>query len=211
MKTLIRILTAVFLGTVMLSNVVWAEISGSPHDFSGQFWSGGQVCNACHTPHNSDTAVAVAPLWNHSTTTATFYVYDDTSSTVDSTIGQPRGISLLCLSCHDGTVAVDSYGGAIGLEAIASSANIGGGSLGGGTADLSDDHPISFTYSATLAIADGELRDPSAVSVPLFGAGSDQLECATCHDVHNNAPATAGNMLRIDNDGSDLCFECHLK
>ena len=77
--------------------------------------------------------------------------------------------------------------------------------------DLSDDHPISFTYDAALATADGELATPSGGTVgtlPLFGASSDQMECATCHDVHDD---TNGNFLLMDNTASALCLTCHNK
>ena len=36
------------------------------------------------------------------------------STTMDTSVGQPDGISLACLSCHDGTIAVDSIANAPG-------------------------------------------------------------------------------------------------
>ena len=35
------------------------------------------------------------------------------------------------------------------------------------------------------------------------------LECASCHDVHDNQSITY--MLRVDNTGSNLCLTCHAK
>jgi predicted CXXCH cytochrome family protein len=174
-----------------------ATIVGSDHDFSGENWSGGEICIVCHTPHNADTTVTDAPLWNHEVTTATYTLYD--SPTLDSTPEQPSGASRLCLSCHDGTVAIDSYGGNTGSDTISGPALIG--------TDLSDDHPISITYDSTLATADGELEDPSTIS-PLVLFNS-KLECATCHDVH--ATNTYDELLRISNDASALCLKCHAK
>ena len=59
--------------------------------------------------------------------------------------------------------------------------------------DLSNDHPISFTYDSNLALADGELRDP-ALSVhiatrspgvkPAVPLENGQVECMSCHDPH---------------------------
>ena len=83
--------------------------------------------------------------------------------------------------------------------------------------DLSDDHPISFTYGTTLATADGELFDPTITASGLggnidadmlFGATNDQLECASCHDVHDD---THGNFLIMSNTASALCLTCHNK
>jgi predicted CXXCH cytochrome family protein len=100
------------------------------------------------------------------------------------------------------------------------------GSANFGT-DLSNDHPISFVYSSTIATADGELYNPVTKAttlasgatgdledVMLFGTVSDSktLECASCHDVHNTDVATgAGWLLRDDISGSKLCLQCHNK
>ncbi len=196
-----------------------ATIVGSKHDFSALGWAGGEICKPCHTPHNADTTVTDSPLWNHEVTTATFSVYNNSrSATMDATVGQPSGASKLCLSCHDGTVALDSYGGATGATLIgAVPANLG--------TELHDDHPISFVYDTTLANADGELTDPSAdndldastvkrtagnVALPLFGS-NNTLECATCHDVHNSELGISSYLLRETPNGSAICLNCHQK
>jgi predicted CXXCH cytochrome family protein len=195
------------LAALLVSNALFAGISGTAHDFSGQSWNTtGEICVVCHTPHNADVSVTDAPLWNHQLTTATFTLYS--SATLDATTGQPNGISKLCLSCHDGTVALDNFGGnTTGTNFISGSHNVG--------TDLSDDHPIGITYDATLAGTDGGLYDPtitssglgSTISTDLLFNG--QLECASCHDVHN----AYGNpdLLRKSNAGSALCLTCHNK
>ena len=175
-----------------------AAITGTPHDLSGRGWGSTEVCVFCHTPHNAQTT---SPLWNHAQTAATFTLYS--SSTLNATMAQPGGVSKLCLSCHDGTVALDSYGVRTGTNFI------GTGSTRIGT-DLSNDHPIGFTYDAALATADGGLATPASASqvvagIPLY---SSKLECASCHDVHNN---TLGDFLRTSNTGSALCLKCHNK
>ena len=195
---------AAFLISLSLGYILQAEagIAGSAHDFSSQGWSGGQICEPCHTPHNASTA---GPLWNHAVSAASYTLY--ASGTMDAGPAQPAGVSLLCLSCHDGTVALDSFGGATGTNTITGSALVG--------TDLSNDHPISFAYDSTLASSDGELHDPSTASTTLGGTidadllFSGQLECASCHDVHD----AAGNafLLKIDNAGSALCLTCHAK
>lgn len=183
------------------------QITGTSHDFSAEGWNGtGEICIVCHTPHNGNTTISDAPLWNHGITTATFTVYS--SSTLDAApLGQPDGQSKLCLSCHDGTVGLEDFGGA------GTNTNLLTGSALVGT-DLSNDHPISFIYNTALATADGGLEDPSTVNSGLgstidadmlFGGN---LECASCHDVHDD---TYGNFLIMANTASALCLTCHDK
>lgn len=179
----------------------WSAISGTAHDLSGNAWGSTEKCVFCHTPHNAKTGQTV-PLWNRAATVATFTLYS--SSTLNATMGQPAGISKACLSCHDGTVAMDSFGNNTGTHLMTGSAKVG--------TDLSDDHPVSFTYDTALATADGSLVTPASASfvdaghaVPLFAG---KMECASCHDVHNNTNAP---FLRKSNSGSALCLTCHNK
>ena len=215
------LLAVVAVPTIVVTmGAAQGEIRSSHHDFSGSAWSGFEICAPCHTPHGADQAVPNAPLWNHQVTTASYSVY--TSTTLDASVGQAGGASKLCLSCHDGTVAIDSFGGSTGSRFMRSS-------LATGT-DLSGHHPISFVYDAALATADGELWDPSGTSSGLGGTiASDllvggRLECSSCHDVHlaRNTSGCGGchNMhagtttllsLRKDNSNSAFCLTCHKK
>jgi len=202
----------VFFVCVLLSTGLFAQIATSAHDFSGYGWSGGEICAPCHTPHNA-IVPQLAPLWNHTTAAGPWSQYVDTGTgTLDATVGQPAGVSRACLSCHDGTVAVDAFGGAAGttmISAIDPNADFG--------TDLTNDHPISFTYDTALATADGELHDPATANSGLGGTiandllfGGD-LECASCHDVHNSNTVVGTPMLRIAIAGSVLCLTCHDK
>lgn len=68
----------------------------------------GEVCVYCHTPHGANSNVAL-PLWNRTIKTTTYKTYDTLgTSTLTQAVNQPGPNSLSCLSCHDGTVAVDS-------------------------------------------------------------------------------------------------------
>src|SRR4029079_19336304 len=99
----------------------------------------------CHTPHG---ASGDAPLWNRFSSAATYIPCS--SSTARATIGQPTGSSKLCLSCHDGTVAlgmVNSRSTPIQMQNNITTIPIGPANLG---TDLSDDHPVSFTYDNAL-------------------------------------------------------------
>ena len=115
-----------------------AGISGSAHDFGGSNWSDNQICLPCHTPHNAiikDTNgdELPAPLWNHELSKATYTLYLDSSG--NGVTGELDQYSKLCMSCHDGTVALDSFGGVSGNQYITRPQAILG-------TDLSNDHPI---------------------------------------------------------------------
>jgi len=109
-----------------------------------------EVCVFCHTPHGGRTDVAGggAPLWNRALPSGTGYQnytspnFDNEQGTL--TVG-PKGVSLACLSCHDGTIALDALINAPGSggfvvgnrdgSAISSDPNINfsGGGVDGGT------------------------------------------------------------------------------
>ena len=129
-----------------------AGLMGSAHDFSA-LSENQEVCTICHTVHDADVTVTEAPLWNHTNSTQQYQVYN--SKTMDATVSQPSASSKLCLSCHDGTVAVDSYGGASGVLFLSGDAAVAGDGL-------MNDHPISFVYDDALAATDGELFSPSS-------------------------------------------------
>ena len=73
-----------------------------------------EVCVFCHTPHGGRTDVAGggAPLWNRALPpSAGFTNYSSPNFDNDqtgSTVVGPKGVSLACLSCHDGTIALDA-------------------------------------------------------------------------------------------------------
>lgn len=217
---------------LLFSGVASAQaiMTGTAHDFSDDGFTN-EICVVCHTPHNalSETeagagAGELGPLWNRTLTQVSDYTlyteFTRVGSDIDATgFGQPTGVSKLCLSCHDGTIAIDSFGrnadnsvntgGTNFVDDINANANIGEGS--GITGDLSNDHPVAFTFPTQVqdpeihAFAGGLVNS----TLPLFGPGQDQMECATCHDVH--ATGTFGPLLRVNNQNSDLCVTCHIK
>lgn len=187
---------------------VYAGISGSAHDFKSKTWNTtGQICIVCHTPHNSNTS-ASAPLWNHALSAETNYsLY--TSPTLNATdVGQPSDSSKACLSCHDGTIALSSFGGNNYTGPVEKLT--GDDSL---STNLSNDHPVSFKYDTVLFNAEGGetggLKDPTVAPVSSMLIGG-KLECGSCHDVHNGA-GTTGKLLVTSNAGSALCLRCHNK
>lgn len=175
--------------------IITGGVTGSAHDFSpGK--DGSKACQYCHTPHR---AMANTPLWNHKLSNAVYTIYS--SSSLDAKVGQPTGSSKLCLSCHDGTIALES-----------TLRNAGGGRtlMPPGKArlgtDLSDDHPISFVYSRDLSGKDPQLKNPDTLPEEIKLDKFGELQCSTCHDPHDN---TFGKFLVTTNINSNLCLKCH--
>lgn len=155
-----------------------------------------RICIFCHTPHN---ATPLTPLWNRQITEGTNYLTYD-STTLHVTTSQPSGPSRLCLSCHDGTVALGavlSVSGGIAMtrELTGRSSNLG--------TDLRNDHPFSFSYHESLPF-NPDLQ-PSPPSDLQFYNG-DAIHCSTCHDAHSDQ---FGMFLAVDNQNSALCLRCH--
>jgi hypothetical protein len=175
--------TAVVMGaTLVATGSATAGITNTKHNLGsapGTFasprnnttTSTGEICIFCHTPHGGDTGAPV-PLWNKVLTNSTFQTYDQLgTSTLDAGITTIGSVSLACLTCHDGTQAIDNIlnapgsggydvtgGGDTGLNWTW----VSGGSTGGLTldangqfqtgvitnigTDLRNDHPVSVQY-----------------------------------------------------------------
>jgi len=210
-----RLLTLISgLAAVAISGSLMAigagNITATKHNLS---FSGGQaikatnaaddqICVFCHTPHNSNP---IAPLWNKSSNGNAYTPYDSSTFSI-VTPGQPTGSSLLCLSCHDGTLALgEIYNDA---NVTMTDANMPAG-VTRLTTDLSDDHPVSFDY-ATARAANSELKTTAAVNadpdVNLDGSGL--IQCTSCHDPHTDA---VPKFLVKSNTASALCITCHTK
>ena len=202
-----------------------------------------EICVFCHTPHGA--TAELTPLWNRRLSSATYIPY--TSSALDAnilqgTLDQPGGSSKLCLSCHDGTLAVGNVNVLNGASsAVPGTQTIemlgtdlsgvispGSGEQTGYTrnigVDLTNDHPISVSYTSALAARDGELRmvdaqqkypaglgsiigvrtiglKPKAPLEQTGAGGTGQIQCGACHDPHlRETDITEGNQkfLRLN-------------
>lgn len=223
---LVLALTGVFSGGAM------AGISLTKHNLStskpgtATIYSSDQteICIFCHTPHDAIKNNNI-PLWNHtlSPQTTTYGVY--TSPTMNAVAAEIGGnitaataaVSNLCLSCHDGTVAINSFNNPSNLNPTTTMVGTTAGKLPVGNSnlgtDLTNDHPVNFTYDDTLAGLDGFLHLPGPTGtgaalpngVKLY---SGKVQCASCHDPHTSAQ---GAFLRTAMTGSQLCFSCHNK
>ncbi len=167
-----------------------------------------QVCIFCHTPHS---AASAGPIWNKNESGATYTLY--TTETMVSNVGQPTGSSKLCLSCHDGTIALGSL---LNLPGAATTGNIDvlnttAGKLSSSSTayigtDLSDDHPVSFAYSDS--IDNIEIQDKASLPEAINLDSAGRLQCTTCHDPHGTA---YDNFLVASLATGGLCTDCHLK
>ena len=183
------------------------SIVGSPHDLSvsgpGTIHAldEEQVCIFCHAPHN---AGGQSPLWNRHERLVHYRIYE--SSTTDAQIDQPSGPSKMCLSCHDGAMAVGLIASRPRTEPIVMTQRTIPPGPSDLTEDLSDDHPIGFRYDRALAARDRQLKNPDLISKELRLGKHNEVHCTTCHDPHNN---WLGDFLRIPNERSTICLSCH--
>jgi predicted CXXCH cytochrome family protein len=188
-----------------------ASVIGSVHDLSVggsgnvKAVSENNACVFCHTAHHANGEM---PLWNHAMSSVSNYVvYSSVRFTnLNITVPQPNGSSRLCLSCHDGTVAlgnVSSGAAEIQMQNGVTTMPSGANNLG---TDLSADHPISFVYDAALAARDPQINTPSTLPKTVRLDAQNRLQCIACHNPHDNQ---FGNFLVMDNTGSALCLTCH--
>jgi len=186
-------------GKKIVDNVHNLSISGPGNvKASGE----SQICIFCHVGHD---ASPVSPLWNRSNPGGVYIPYS--SSTAAVSPGQPTGASILCLSCHDGTIALGK------LISRKNNINVQGGpNMPPGrlnlTQDLSDDHPISFDYSDSQRVKSSELVSASSLTGAVRLDGSGQLQCTSCHTVHDNQ---FGKFLATSPFNGELCLTCHIK
>ncbi len=132
------------------------------------------------------------------------------------------GLSKLCMSCHDGTIAIDSFGGTTGSTRITAAGYKPTSNIG---TNLSDDHPVGIDYTTATATSDGSLHNPSSKIITI-GSGAqtktgtiaatvlynNKLECSSCHDVHNTFTTDAGaKLVKVSQTGSQICLACHNK
>lgn len=191
-----------------------------------------RVCGYCHTPHHAslDGANQGLPLWSKQFTAPGNYV-NYKSFTLDGDLANDNlgnadvGASWLCLSCHDGSIAVDQHYNFAGDTKL-SGDSYGDAAVGEGF-DLTGDHPIGVdmakAYADELAgnPASG-LKDPASsnfinnakvagntISEVLYEGTI--VTCASCHDVHDFDTVAGPYMLYAPLDSSDICLSCHNK
>ncbi len=212
----IKVLNALCAAALLLPCVATASSQGArivntPHNLSISGGGGAhnvkateevRICVFCHTPHH---AASEGPLWSRKSNLSIYVPY--ASTTIKANPQQPKGPSRLCLSCHDGAVAMGVLTGDYTVSSLgkipadtnpALNANLG--------TDLSTSHPVSMTYGLS-----GELNDKGTLANKGISLSEDTyVECTSCHDPHNNQ---YGNFLVRDNSTEHdlLCRDCHNK
>ncbi len=175
-----------------------------------------QICKFCHVPHN---AIEPVPLWGHALSQAQYETAEITTPDgVREPAPQPDGSSRLCLSCHDGTVALGDVAGEARPIAMRTADRLRPGRRGFLGTDLSGSHPISFVVFETHPDEvplhhDSILRPLSAITsdpdVKLDAAG--KMQCTTCHDPHSDRFYQEGTVPRfwVKPSVSEVCLTCH--
>jgi predicted CXXCH cytochrome family protein len=193
----------VLIACTLLVGVASADmgIIGTKHNlsFSGpgeiRALTEDRICVFCHTPHN---ASPYTPLWNRAIKPQNYTLYQ--SSSLSAMPWQPSGPTRLCLSCHDGSIALgEVLKPAGGLEMNNELVSARRSYIG---TNISDDHPVSFHYYDSLP--NPELSPVLPAGLHFYGEGD--IHCTTCHDPHDDSN---GKFLVKDNRFSALCLTCH--
>ncbi|MBC7950555.1 MAG: cytochrome c3 family protein [Rhodospirillaceae bacterium] len=143
--------------------------------------SAGEICVFCHTPHGSATTAA-APLWNKKLADPTAYTLY-TSTTLDGTSDLTNSVSLACLTCHDGTQAMDTVLNApgsggydpngarmtgvtwSGANVDATSGKLVAAAVTNLGSDLSNDHPVGIQYAnSSVGVLDPDFHEAQKVT-----------------------------------------------
>jgi predicted CXXCH cytochrome family protein len=121
--------------------------------------------------------------------------------------------SRLCLSCHDGTVALDSFGGATGTSFMPAGTNMG--------TDMRNDHPVGsdglYPPNPIPVWWNGAFKDatllPSSLKLQDWtdqgGVVRKVVGCTTCHNPHRKNGVD--HLLTMNNSASAMCLGCHIK
>jgi Doubled CXXCH motif (Paired_CXXCH_1) len=164
-------------------------------------------CTFCHAPHSG--IGANTPLWNQTLSKATYAPYNSTTYN-DQGSTQPTlgAASSLCLSCHDGTVAV-GQSAAYGTLPVSGAMN----SVDSFGTNLSGTHPFSLVLPMKDAsnlvaslVSQGKTADPTGAVSLING----NIECTSCHNAHvQGIDRIAQNFLVRDSSSGQMCLACH--
>lgn len=218
-----------FLFLIFNFNNVYAGVENTKHNLSTsgpgpiKAATEDQICIFCHTPH----AAITIPLWNHTLSQASYTVPSGTMEAWTTMLSIPEnppdGDSRLCLSCHDGTIAIGSVVNLGGIATTISMQDSGAGHLtpegmlsesapGFTGTNLSGHHPVSIEVSEGLLTDKNTQCENNEVSFRIcypekpvvlrptdnrYGAGLSSgvgVQCSSCHDSHDN---TYGKFLRL--------------
>ncbi|MBD1400674.1 hypothetical protein [Pelovirga terrestris] len=199
----------------------------------------GEICRVCHAPHDKGRTAwsswgeevgETGLLWNHALSQTADYPMYASSSLEGEISNQVIGKSKLCLSCHDGTVALNAFDGqqdkpatdpdAVLIQSFSNGFTIGPGRTGSDNDFLMGTHPISVAYAAGfydenpkvgrnggLHIPDGQVfgnlvKMTGAPTVDMV-LEQGMVQCHSCHDVHDSKDVNAVG-TRLNRAGQGL-------
>lgn len=178
-------------------DAVQSGLTNGPHDFSGRTGHAGDACSACHVPH---VQTIQATRGGSGEAALQLYKMQGQREVYIPDQYMPGPTSLICLSCHNGTVADSTIG--------TSHALLAGMREGFAVPDgfVWRDHPIGVPYPEH----DREYRPKNFIesegAIPL---PEGRIECISCHDPHGESGVD--KLLVMSNRRSALCLSCHVK
>ena len=212
MKKVLMLLAA----AALMASPALGAITNTKHDLSSGSaatikGTSTELCVYCHTPHGALTG-GFAALWNRNNgSDPTGFYNSSTMQGTTSNAGILTSDAKLCLSCHDGASLTGALrnppnsGGAVPLVQVGATANLG--------PDMTNDHPVGFSYQSAITNGDTELVAAATVATNglkiNYGASNNEMWCSSCHDVHGGVVGTP--FLAKSNVGSALCLTCHVK
>ena len=208
--------------------------------FSGMGLVIDEICVFCHTPHGASMDPQTNTfLWNRIPSNFTYKAYSSASMTnpaPDTADKKPTGISMMCMSCHDGVTSIAVNVGnnpstptllnapgrgnpqvdintGFGLDSPGAISNVYTPSTLGWGANIGNTLPGGTTIDLSndhpiSFIYPSPNSGLRAPVNPELRLFNNRLECATCHLVHN--PDTEP-FLAMSNAESLMCRSCHIK
>jgi hypothetical protein len=226
---LLLVALALILG---VATFLWARengmpgISGTPHDvrvITGE--EGLEPCVMCHTPHSG---TGQYPLWNRDQGPQTYQMYGSASFDMNDFNAGPQEPSSLCLVCHNGVFSsLVNYPGPGSHQNENYDYQMNPTFWAMLDTDLTNDHPLSFTYNPAKDSNQDNNGFPAqqpcptapwrnwiygtAGNYPLYGTGTTaapttQFECATCHSVHDTISYPGKQMVGGKSVGTQVFF-----
>lgn len=183
-----------------------------------------QVCVFCHHPHRTKASgTDTVLLWNNDVPNTSYTTYSSPTANVAGQGGalgstSETQYSRLCMGCHDGSSGINVLLTSpidVSSSGTAATKTLSGlqADIGGDTGNLTNDHPVDFTYPTVIASTD-DIRVPDASGTvdgtyPLY---SGTMQCATCHAVHRGTDSadTKIQFMRGSTVNSSICIDCHM-
>lgn len=259
----VLLLAGVTVVIILISGLAGAaSVVKSKHDFSlgssatpfagdnfhvaGQLLAIDEVCVFCHTPHGASTDAARGTnkvLWNRTApvgagpANTNYTLYSSPSMTTAINIERPTGVTLMCLSCHDGVSSIAVGDPAGNTQTLLNTPGTGNAKVtatyadkigqvyfgdpltGGWRANIGNINPatnpnapidLSNDHPVAFNWVDGitGIKRPANAEMLRRLLSNMRLECSTCHNVHDNAIPP---FLVMSNSSSAMCLDCHIK